>query len=394
MAINQFEWLLGSVELSSPAPDGWRGKHVLPFWQEPNNDEWGRQLSRYLMHETIHFWQLLSSSYLTQRLVAEWLSFDLFRDTGVLKPVAADLPPFNKPLPGEPFAAFELLECWARFWEIQTRSPAVIIEEEGHVGPPGKPLVTKDPVTGRLSYTQFGFDWLMEHGPDHLAYVRPYRWLLERLKGNSKAAVASFPIVVCAAFATGQPVRFFCRAIDHVEHSANFKDFIALQIPEYSAVNRLWFDVWKSVFNAIQETCLELNLRLGWGINQDHLHTLEVYQQYPLRFEHLQTVLQQIPQVEPQLAPIRDLDFAKVTQVGVLALPGLPLLRRILGNYLPPPRIRFANFDWYADSAVPGALGNMDGELSGETVRDIIEPLDDDVAAFREAQMLTREGLV
>jgi hypothetical protein len=35
----------------------------------------------------------------------------------------------------------------------------------------------------------------------------------------------------------------------------------------------------------------------------------------------------------------------------------------------------------------------MEGQLSGETMQNVIEPLDEDVAAFREAQMLAHEGL-
>lgn len=390
---NQFEWLLGSVEVSAEAPEDWKDRHILPFWEDPNNDAWGHDLSRYLMHETIHFWQLLTSDYLLRRLMSEWTIFSTYRDTGKVFKDPADLPAINSCAAGDPFSAFELMESWARFWDIHTRSPAVIIEEEGHQGPPGKPLKIEDPLTGRASYSQFAYDWLMQHGPDQSVYVRPYRWLLEFLNGNSKAAVACFPIIVHAAFATKEPVRFFCTAVEAVDRSPNFRDFIALQVPEYSVINRLWFHVWKSVVTEVLQCSKELYLPIAWGIDQPGLQMDPVYQSYQWRFEQLIHVLGSTPRVDPIFARQQEVEFGAVTRYGVFALPGIPLIRRILGNYLPPPRIRFANFDWYADQAVPGALGAMEGAMSGKTIRETIEPLNDDVESFREAQWIEREGL-
>ena len=390
---NQFEWLLGSIEVSSDAPDGWRDLHILPFWEEPNNDAWGSDLSRYVMHETIHFWQLLSSSYLLDRLATEWLSFKTYRDTGELMANFADQPPLGEHIADDPFSAEELMECWARFWDIHSRSPAVIIEEEGHVGPPGRPLLVRDPNTGQISYTDAAFDWLMEHGPDQRIYVAPYQWLLDFFDGNSKAAIACFPIIVQASFGTDEPVRFFCNVVELLRRSQNFGDFVALQFPEYGLVNSLWFEIWKSVVTAVTQCSGDLNLPITWAIEQFAFEMHPIYRSYPARFEDLQDVLAKAPATEPAFAARTEVKFAATTKVGVFALPGIPLIRQILGNYLPPPRIRFANFDWYADLAVPGALAGMEGGLSGENLQAELEPLDDDVADFREAQWLAREGL-
>lgn len=393
MITNQFEWLLGSVEVSAEAPEDWKDRHILPFWKEPNNAAWGHALSRYLMHETIHFWQLLSSGYLLKRLMSEWMTLSMYRETGKVFEDPTPLPPISECPAGGPFSALELMECWARFWDIHSRSPAMIIEEEGHEGPRGEPLRIEDPVTGGLAYTENAFDWLMQHGPDQSIYVRPYRWLLEFLEGNSKAAVACFPIVVHAAFATADPVKFFCSTVEAVSGSPNFRDCIAWQVPEYRVVNRLWFHVWKSVVTQVLECSKDLELPIAWGIDQLERHMHPAYEVYQWRFERLVNVLGNTRAVEPRFAMQREVGFATVEHYGVFALPGIPLMRQILGNYLPPPRIRFANFDWYADQAVPGTLGAMEGTLSGKTFREQIEPLDEEVESFREAQWITREGL-
>ncbi|UCC79171.1 MAG: hypothetical protein JSW64_12985 [Candidatus Zixiibacteriota bacterium] len=391
--MNQFEWLLGSVEVNAEAPEDWKDRHILPFWDDPNNDAWGTDLSRYLTHETIHFWQLLSSSYLLERLLSEWMIFSIYRDTGEVVDDPVEMPAINECKADDPFSAFELMECWARFWDIHTRSPAAIIEEEGHQGPPGEPLQIVDPITSKLSYTQFAFDWLMQHGPDHSIYVRPYRWLLEYMHGNSRAAVACFPILVHAAFSTEDPVRFFCSSVEAVDRSLDFQFTTALQIPEYSLINRLWFYVWKSVVTVVMQCSKDLDLPIAWGIDQVGFHGHPVYQSYPWRFEQLVKVLGNVPRIEPEFAGQEEINFSAVTRYGVFALPGIPIIRRILGNYMPPPRIRFANFNWYADLAVPGALGALEKTMSGNTVCEAFKPLDDDIESFREAQWMAREGL-
>jgi hypothetical protein len=61
---NAFVWLSGTVTIPVRAPEEWATDGLVEFYKDPNKPEWGGTLCRVLYHESIHFWQLLSSAYL------------------------------------------------------------------------------------------------------------------------------------------------------------------------------------------------------------------------------------------------------------------------------------------------------------------------------------------
>jgi hypothetical protein len=59
--MSTFDYLSGTLRVKAAAPEDWKDLDELPFWEDPNNEKWGDTLCRVLYHETLHFWQILSS---------------------------------------------------------------------------------------------------------------------------------------------------------------------------------------------------------------------------------------------------------------------------------------------------------------------------------------------
>jgi hypothetical protein len=198
---DQYDYLSGIVTVERDAPLEWRGDAVLPFWMAPNDPRWGRSLSRVLYHESIHFWQFLNSPYLIRIVGRLWDQLLHYEATGELslhgslwQEVGAEAP--------TAFSNYELVECWARYWDVHNRSPLEIIREEA-IASKGAPLEHQG------YYNHHAYDLVMTDGPKCKLYARPYRWLLDTCEGDSLLASVVFPIITNAAFTTLNPAGFF-----------------------------------------------------------------------------------------------------------------------------------------------------------------------------------------
>lgn len=135
--MSSFDFLSGSVRVAAIAPESWQNEDELPFWQDPNNESWGGVLCRILYHEAVHFWQFLASGYLGNVVADEWVRLLDYEETGRLRPASEFVRTYARPAEALPFSNRELVEAWARYWDVHTRSPAQILREENI--DPGRP---------------------------------------------------------------------------------------------------------------------------------------------------------------------------------------------------------------------------------------------------------------
>ena len=121
-----FEYLTGVINVPATAPAKLVDDGLDQFYLEPNDEEWGASLCRVLYHESIHFWQLFSSAYVANIVDHDWIRLQHFRDTGQVQPLGERAQEYGVRDEGMPFSPRELLECWARYWDVHSRSPAAI----------------------------------------------------------------------------------------------------------------------------------------------------------------------------------------------------------------------------------------------------------------------------
>ena len=70
---------------------------------------------------------------MANRIAEEWLRLRAFEEDGVIKPKGRISSHYYEKIGEGKFSASELAECWARYWDVHTRSPAQIIREEEEV---------------------------------------------------------------------------------------------------------------------------------------------------------------------------------------------------------------------------------------------------------------------
>jgi hypothetical protein len=446
MPANHFEYLSGTITVNADAPEDWQPRRSiitgqlysdkLPFWSDPNNDAWGVQFCRVLYHESLHFWLCLSSAYIASLVAAEWDRLLHYEATGVLQPPGDLVRDHSITRAPNPFSVAELVECWARYWDVHTRGPAKIIHEEG--------IPVDDPATLRRQYGSFStytgvaFDTVMQVGEDCAIYGRPYRWLLERV--GSRAAALIFPIIAHAAFSTPRPVEMFCRCA--TERPSSIGDeaarLRAAKLDQFmneatGVVNLDWLRGYGLLVDALVRPWAELieaperAWLQGYGLIVDtfvrpfsegmeipvvpnglsliqtsSLKTHPIFSEYPSGFStrvqafldlHTTAIMSpDNPHAEAYLET--SVGFARVSPMILLALPGQPCYRFILGNLVPPPRIIFRNMTWYAMR--PALLRFQPlraGEELEETYEYRSETLAERVKRFRAAEKAVSLGL-
>ena len=233
---NQDHYLSGIVTVKRDAPLDWKEMAVLPFWERPNDERWGRRLSRVLYHEALHFWQFVNSPYLIGVVSRYWGKLLHYEATGELL-LEDSLWNDQKACSSERFSNYELVECWARFWEVHTRNPIEIIRDES--------IEANGFLSYRGHYTDHAYDTVMTNGHNCQLYAGPYRWLLEVCDGNSLLAHVIFPLIANAAFSTLHPSRFFYEAIERALKSSHLRQAVL----EYRAqsINLTWLQCWDVV---------------------------------------------------------------------------------------------------------------------------------------------------
>jgi len=239
-----FEYLTGIVKVPASAPLEWQKEGLTEFYRSPNDDAWGATLCRVLYHESIHFWQLFSSGYVANLVADDWRRLQHFRATGEVRPLSTEANQYKITASGLPFSERELLECWARFWDVHTREPGAIIRDEGYPAEEVERLEMIDPYTGSKSYTHEAYDYLMRGGPASGSYEKPYRWLLDQTQGHSAFVAITFPILVHSAFGSPDPVKVFCETFDRAWNSSVLRPAIDSR---FGYINLDWLNQWSAI---------------------------------------------------------------------------------------------------------------------------------------------------
>jgi hypothetical protein len=352
---DQYDYLSGIVTIKCDGPFDWKDNAVLPFWVAPNDERWGKQLSRVLYHESLHFWQFLSSPYLIRIVGRLWNQLLHYEATGELS-LEDSLWQDQETRSSKAFSNYELVESWARYWDVHTRNPIEIISEEA-IEANGASLDHK----GYYSYQ--AYDIVMTKGPNCQLYARPYRWLLATCDGNSLLANVLFPLITNAAFSTLNPAGFFHEAIEIALKSRKIRDGIR----EYAdkAINLTWLKSWDTVlteavapFVEQQDETLVPFQKAGYqAIEDGSLSSHPIFRQYVRKADgsNFKLWFQYFHDTSGDETP-SFLEYSewinhvakKMPIYGVYGMPGQPFYRSTLGTLVPPPRIEFGNYSWNA----------------------------------------------
>ena len=401
------------------------------------------QLCRILYHESLHFWLLFSSAYIASLVADEWNRLLHYEQTGVLSPPTDTVRDHALVLPDNPFSAGELVECWARYWDLHTRGVDRIVREEGITVPSGIEL------RGQHGYTGAAYDLVMVNGEDCAVYGRPYRWLLERWR--SRLAALIFPVIAHAAFSTCRPVTTFC-CFGSLLSSKFEKNAVTLQqkkIAQFESaatgvVNLDWLKCYGMIVDALVRPWLEVFHKpiVDWLmeykfdasdgllrppsssqmpmladglsiIRTSSLKSHPIFSEYASAFLTPGWVEGLVNTISSALAYDKRQEyknalvtFARASPAIMLALPGQPPYRYLLGHVMPPPRIAFRNLTWYANRPVPLRLTSVFQFLSqtpprtdskaddfNNTYKEQSELIEQRVRRFRAAEKAISLGL-
>lgn len=399
---DQYDYLSGIITVRRVAPAAWKNEAVLPFWKVPNDAAWGSHFSRVLYHEALHFWQFLSSPYLIDIVARLWGQLQHFEASGELS--STDTLWDNE---GDhsamPFNTYELVECWARFWDVHTRNPIDIIAEEG-IATDGSKL------DHHGYYGDKAYDLVMTEGPNCQLYARPYRWLLKACQGNSLMANVLLPLITNAAFSTLAPATFFQGAIQRALQSKKIK--AEIEPFQNKAVNLTWLKIWDTVmleavapFVSHKDESMRPFLTAGYeAIEAGPLKSHPIFRQYAIKangsnfkawFSYFGDMTGETNPVFAEYSEWVNRIARKMPIYGVYAMPGQPFYRSTLGTLVPPPRIEFDNFAWNAPRIIQVDLSGQDRHRAedGRTFDEDYEALIPRIRRFRYALQAVKLGL-
>lgn len=394
-----FDWLDGTVTVPASKPAAW-GSTLDDFYRSPNDGRWGRSLCRVLYHESTHFWQLLSSAYLANLVQAEWMRLRAFEDHGQWPPVDDAVAALRRTVDGRPFSAVELMECWARYWDVHTRHAGQLLREDGipapHAGqgPEG-------------AYSGAQFDRFMQHGRDAAGYARPYRWALQRAGGASAFVNLVLPTITFCAFGSPDPVAVFTTALESALDSSAIRDAVH---DRTGFINVDWLARYRIVIaEAVAPAVRSLGLpafTAGWDVMaRGRLGEHPVYETYlhrvQLALETVQLFNTAPPSDESMAEVLRAAAAAAAVRdpLVVFMFPGQPSYREHLGRILPPPRVRFTDTVWHAEIEFAGetatrlASHSGHGRPAGHHLDARYPALDRRLQRFRDAEYAVRRGL-
>ncbi|MFE6096418.1 hypothetical protein ACFQ7M_31195 [Streptomyces massasporeus] len=90
--------------------------------------------ARIIFHETVHYWQQLSQSFLIELASEEWGRLRHFEETGQVLEIGEMRREFDRVDKDLGFSARDLHECLARFWEVVAFGAQTIISDEWQSG--------------------------------------------------------------------------------------------------------------------------------------------------------------------------------------------------------------------------------------------------------------------
>jgi hypothetical protein len=245
------------------------------LWLDPASVEWDWEFHRPLVHETFHFWQLLCSPYLARMISAERGRVEAFEVNGSVPGPNPYHRAFTQADPEVGISAEQLLESWARFWEIQAQTPLYLLQQEGigqddvhesmwKVADPASPFYRK--------YYWASVEVAMARGSNCTLYGKPFRWLHNQICkatdvppngpedfvpnwfGPSYLACVAYPSLLYACFQEDDPVRRFKDGVRRICASrALIGKFCSLSL-NAQFVDFEWFRHWDLINREIGPT--------------------------------------------------------------------------------------------------------------------------------------------
>lgn len=252
------------------------------MWIDPASIEWDWTFHRPLLHETLHFWQLLCSPYLARMIAAERAQLEIFEATNTVRQSTIYREQFTRVDEEVGFSAEHLLESWARFWEIQVQTPARLLEQENFkrhklldamwkISDPNGPFFKK--------WYWSSLEVAMTQGSNCQLYGRPFRWMHSQVCAAARITpnaldefnprgfmpaylvCSAYPSLLYASFRTDDPVSHFKTAVQRICDDAfligRFCSDLHAHFYELE-----WYNHWES-FNEVVGTTSPLPMASG-----------------------------------------------------------------------------------------------------------------------------------
>jgi hypothetical protein len=198
----------GAVLLSEPPPDDLDARALLtPSVHHPT-------VSRVVLHEALHHWQVVGSGYLARLAAEDWARLGQHLRTGDVPPVGDRRRDFTR-RDADGFSVRDLQEALARFWDVHVLDPVELVRTELDGG---RRAVREDlrerferleaagllrhPTTG--AYSGAAYALAMETAAG--TYARPYLHAKELV---GPAADVVFPLAGYLALQSDDPVDAF-----------------------------------------------------------------------------------------------------------------------------------------------------------------------------------------
>ena len=175
--------------------------------------------SRTLVHESIHYWQQLSQGYLLRLAEEDWKRMLEWERNGGPASVGPYRAHYYEPEGRHGFTAYQLCECFARFWEVLRAGPAKVLADA--IGDARKKGRAREVNADWKEAVRPGapsdrtFDLAMEASG---SYGLPYavaRRVLDRESG-----LVIFPFLAHFALKTSRPAHFFELFLDEAAPAA------------------------------------------------------------------------------------------------------------------------------------------------------------------------------
>ena len=390
----KLEYLTGAIKIPLNCPENWERDGLDDFYRGPNDPKfkpWGN-LARIVYHESIHFWQFLSSGYIANLVSEDWLRLLEFEKTGKILPLSENQSNYSKRQEKYPFSPNELVECWARYWDVHTRNALEIMKQE-NIEPNDSEVYSIDYGGQFPGYTDKAFDTVMVLGLDCQIYAAPYRWMLnEAMKvsglepsANSKLVCAVFPIIAHWAFTSSDPIRIFCESFHRAMDSNNVKMSLMQGPPN---INAFWLSNWVAIYEECVKNLLVQKSKFSTGIEKiinGPLKNHPIFPEYNIKTKNLIDFVRKSvipnPKTYPDKVEAYSLECASRDTHIMFALPGMPSYRFSLGKNMPPPRIYFNNLTY-----------NSTTTTNEKTYERRSNALEKRVRRFRNAEYAVRKG--
>lgn len=326
---------------------------------------------RVIFHELTHFWQTISTNYLSNVALGEWYALLDYEAQSIV----GEPPDLSKRMyavdASSGFSANDLLEALSRFWDVHTLGPRRILEWQGL--DVNYDLVKrfdqiKSPTEQIEPYTGDEFDQAMLSE----TYSKPYKILHEKI-GSFKTVIV-FPILAYFAFQARNPIRVYTASVESVED--------ILKTVKINSIH----EAWREFFGKLAQHVFQIGAQVGSPIALPHsvLPTLFIRPRNS-RDNALLIHYGRIISLLDRVSSPQKIDF-------LFALPGDPENRGLLIGQLLPPLVRFIDGRWAMQSLLQKKLEESISEvINHEQLADTAQDIHRRYGKFQLASILSRK---